>query len=185
MRTLTQRETRTVRLGAAAIGIYLVLFFGMQVWNSLAKKNSEYRQLLAEAQNLRRKVDLYQGKVQHIQKLMESSHMDPVKLTRASVLAQASAAIQSAALGGGVQIGPVRESPARPASKEAGSIQLEAAGPAPALLKFVQQTHGLGYPIIIDSLQIATEPSRPGQVKFNLTIVVLDFDQWKQEKPHA
>jgi hypothetical protein len=106
-------------------------------------------------------------------------------LTRASVLAQASAAIQSAALGGGVAIGPVRESPARPASSELGSIQLEAVGPAPALLKFVQQTRSLGYPLMIDSMQVGSEPSRPGQVKLNLTILVLDFDQWKQEKPHV
>ncbi len=185
MRTLTQREKRTVRLGAIALGIYLVLLGGLQAWNYLAKKQAEYRQLLTQAQDLRRKVELYQGKVQHIQKLMDGFRMDPAKLDRASVIAKASAAIQSAALGGGVQVGPVRESPARPSSKELGSIQLEAAGPVPALLKFVQQTHSLGYPLIIDSLQVGSEPSRPGQGKLNLTIIILDFDQWKQEQPHV
>jgi hypothetical protein len=185
MRALSQREKRTVRLGATALAIYLLVFCGVHVWNALAKRHSDYQQLLAEAQNLRRKVVLYQVKVQHIRKLMEEFRMDPAKLARASVLAQASAAIQSAALGGGVQLGPVRESPARPSSKELGSIQLEAAGPAPALLKFVQQTHSLGYPLIIDSMQIGSEPARPGQVKLNLTIVILDFDQWKQERPHV
>jgi len=185
MRTLTPREKRTVRLGAAVVAIYLVLFCGMQGWKYLAKEHSEYQKLLTEAQNLRRQVEVYQSKVLHIQKLMEGFHMDPAKLARASVVAQASAALQSAALSGGVQVGPVRESPARPSSKELGSIQLEAAGPAPALLKFVQQTRSLGYPLIIDSLQIGSEPARPGQVKLNLTIVILDFDQWKQETPHA
>lgn len=111
--------------------------------------------------------------------------MDPAKLARAAVLGQASAAIQRAAQGGGVQIGPIRESPARPSSKELGSIQLEAFGPAPALLKFVQQTDTLGYPLIIDSLQFGSEPARPGQVKVSLTILLLDFDQWKQEAPHV
>jgi hypothetical protein len=185
MRTLTQREKRTVRLGGAAIAIYLLLFCCVQGWKFLAKKHSDYQQLLTEARDLRRKVDLYQSKVQHIQKLMEAFHMDPAKLTRATVLAQASAAIQTAALGGGVQIGPVRESPARPSSKELGSIQLEAAGPAPALLKFVQQTHSLGYPLVIDSMQIGSEPARPGQVKINLTFLILDFEQWKPETPHV
>jgi hypothetical protein len=185
MRTLTQREKRTVRLGAIALGIYLLVYCGVQVWNALAKRHTEYQQLLAETQNLRRKVALYQTKVQHIQKLMDGFHMDPAKLSRASVLAQASAAIQSAAQGGGVQIGPVRESPGRPSTKELGSIQLEAVGPAPALLKFIQQTHSLGYPVIIDSMQIGSEPTRPGPLKLNLTITVLDFDQWKQETPHV
>jgi hypothetical protein len=185
MRSLTPREQRTVRFGAAALGIYLVLFLGYQAWTVLAQKHTEYRRLLTEAQGLREKVRLYQSKVDHIQKLMDSYRMDPARLTRATVLAQASAAIQSVAQGGGVQIGPLRESPARPSSKELGSIQLEAAGPVPALLKFVQQTHAIGFPLIIDSMQIGSEPSRPGQIKLNLSIVVLDFDQWKQEKPHA
>jgi len=185
MRTLTQREKRTIRLGGIGLGIYLVVLCGMQVWDYLAKKNADYQQLLTQAQGLRRKIDLYRGKVQHIQKLMAGFQMDPAKLERASVIAKASAAIQTAALGGGVQIGPLRESPARPSTKELGSIQLEAAGPVPALLKFVQQTHSLGYPLIIDSFQVGSEPSKPGQVKLNLTIVILDFDQWKPEKPHV
>ena len=181
MRTLSPREKRSVRLGAVAMTIYLLLFGGLQAWKYLAKQQSEYQRLLTEAETLRRKVELYQSKVRHIQKLMESFHMDPAKLARTSVIAQASAALQSTALSGGVLIGPVRELTGRPASKELGSIQLEAAGPAPALLKFVQQTRSLGYPLIIDSLQIGSEPTRPGQVKLNLTIVILDFDQWKPE----
>src|SRR5260370_25853062 len=141
MHTLTPRAKRTVGLGGAAIVMYLALLCGMQGRKYVAQKQSEYQKLLTEAQNLRRQVELYQRKVLHIQKLMEGFRMDPAKLARPSVVAQASAALQSAALAGGVQIGPIRESPGRPASKELGSIQLEAAGPAPALLKFVQQTH--------------------------------------------
>jgi hypothetical protein len=185
MRALSQREKRTVRLGAAALGVYLAVFCAIQGWRFFAKKNSEYRQLLGEAQSLRQKIELYQIKGKHIQKLMDSLHMDPAKLARASVVAQASAAIQSAALGGGVQIGPLRESAARPSSKELGSIQLEASGQTPALLKFLEQTRSLGYPLIIDTLQIVSEPSRPGQLKLNLTVIVLDFDQWKPEAPHV
>ena len=185
MRTLTAQEKRTVRWGAIALGVYLLAFAGWQICKGLGRQQSQYQQLLAEAQNLRRKVELYRIKVQHIQKLMEDFRMDPARLSRVSVLAQASAAIQTAALGGGVQIGPIRESPARPSTKELGSIQLEAAGPAPALLKFIQQTHSLGYPLIIDTMQIGSEPSRPGQVKLNLTIILLDFEQWQPEKTHV
>ncbi len=185
MRALTPREKRTVRLGGIALGAYLALFCVVQGGRFLARRHTEYQQLLTQAQSLRRKAELYQVKAQHIQKLMESFHMDPAKLARASVLGQASAAIQRAAQGNGLQIGPIREGPGKPSSKELGSIQLEAAGPAPALLKFVQQSEILGYPLIIDSLQLSSEPSRPGQIKANLTIVILDFDQWKQEAPHA
>jgi hypothetical protein len=185
MRALTPREKRTIRIGGAALAVYLVLFGALQVWTFLSNRRAEYRQLLAQTRDLRHKVDLYQGKIQHTQKLMESFRIDPAKLTRESVLAQASAAIQRAAIGGGVAVGSMRESPARPSSKELGSIQLEAIGPAPALLKFVEQTHSLGYPLIIDSMQFGSEPSRPGPIKLNLTIIVLDFDQWKAEKRHV
>ena len=185
MRTLTPSEKRTVRLGALALAAYLVLFCAVQGWRFLARKHAQYQQLLSEAQSLKRKVELYQTRAKHIQKLMDGFHLDPARLARAAVLGQASAAIQRAAQSGGVQVGPIRESPGRPSSKELGSIQLEAMGPAPALLKFVQQTDSLGYPLIIDSLQFSSEPMRPGPMKVNLTILILDFDQWKQEAPHA
>lgn len=185
MRALTQREQRTVRWGGIALGAYLVLYCAAQLWVGLSNRHAQYQRLLTEAKTLRAKINLYQSRVQLTQKLMAAFRMNPVKLTHESVLAQASAAIQSAALGGGVQIGPIHESPARPSSKELGSIQLEAAGPAPALLKFVQQTHSLGFPLVIDQIQISSEPSRPGQVKLNLTFIVLDFEQWKPEKSHA
>ena len=185
MRALTQREQRTVRLGGIALAGYLVLFAGLQIWGFISKRHAEYQGLLSEARTLRQKIILSRSKAEHASKLMESFQMDPVKLERATVLAQASAAIQRAAMGGGVQLGPIRESPARPSSKELGSIQLEALGPVPALLKFVQQTHSLGFPLIIDSMQIGSEPTRPGPIKQNLTIVILDFDQWKPEQTHA
>jgi len=185
MRALTPREQRTVRFGGIALAAYLVIFGAMQVWTFVSRKHAEYQQLLGEARTLRQKVTVYQAKAQHLQKLMESFQMDPAKLSRETVLGQASAAIQRTAMGGGVQIGPVRESPGRPSTKELGWIQLEAMGPVPALLKFMQQTRSLGYPLVIDTMQISSEPSRPGPIKLSLTFIVLDFDQWKQEKNHA
>jgi hypothetical protein len=185
MRALTQREQRTVRFGGIALAGYLVLFGGLQIWGFISKKHADYEGLLSEARALRQRIILYRSKAEHASKLMESYQMDPVKLERATVLAQASAALQRVAMGGGVMIGPVRESPARPSSKELGSIQLEALGPVPALLKFIQQTHSLGFPLIIDSMQLGSEPTRPGPIKLNLTIVILDFDQWKPEQTHA
>lgn len=185
MRALTHREQKTVRFGGLALAGYLVLFAGLQVCGFISNKHAEYEGLLTEARTLKQKVILYRSKAEHASKLMQTYQMDPVKLERATVLAQASAAIQRAAMGGGVQIGPVRESPARPSSKELGSIQLEAMGPVPALLKFVQQTRSLGFPLIIDSMQIGSEPNRPGPIKLNLTLVILDFDQWNPEKTHV
>ena len=65
-------------------------------------------------------------------------------------------------------------------------MQIEGSGAVPAVMSLLHNLESLGYPLIIDSVQLTTDPMRPGQVKLNLTIVVLDFEQWKPEAtPHA
>jgi len=45
----------------------------------------------------------------------------------------------------------------------------------------------LGYPIVIDSVQITADPLQPGMVKLMATVFVLDYQQWINEwkKPEA
>jgi hypothetical protein len=185
MANLTDREKRTVRLAAVGIAIYLLLFFGVRSWKSLEARRSEYQQLSTDAQRLKRDLQPYENRILLAQKLKETFRMDPQKLSRASVVAEASAAIQKAAGSIKVQLGQVRESAARPSAKELVSMQLEGTGPVPAVMTFLHRLETLGYPLIIDSLQISGDP-RPGMIKLNLTIVILDFDQWKkEERPNA
>jgi hypothetical protein len=185
MRTLTPHEKRTVRFGVAAILIYLLLFGGFQVSKYFGKSRAEYQKLVIQADALKGEVRLYDDRVLVAKKLMESLRLDPAKLSRTSVVAEASAAIQKAAMGGGVQVGPVRESPARPSSKELASVQMEGTGPVSAVMGLLSRLESVGFPLIIDSVQL-TPDMRPGQLKVNLTILILDFDQWTKEgTPHA
>lgn len=181
MANLTDREKRTVRLAAVGVAIYLVLFFGVRGWKSLEARRSEYQQLSVDAQRLKRDLQPYENRILLAQKLKETFHMDPEKLSRASVVAEASAAIQKAAGSIKVQLGQVRESAARPTAKELASMQLEGTGPVPAVMAFLHRLETLGYPLVIDSLQISGD-TRPGMIKLNLTIVILDFEQWKKEE---
>jgi len=209
MRALTDREQRTIRLAAGFLAIYLACFFGLRVWKQLEAKRTEYQQLQLDAQRLRRDILVGENKALLTQKLKDSFHIDFMKLSRTTLVAEASAAIQRAAQGGGVQIGPVRESPARASAKELASMQLEAMGPVPALMSFLHRLEGLGYPLIIDSVQLGAETGRPGMaagaagpgvpmgpggpggpggpaLKMSLSIVILDYEAWKkQEVPHA
>jgi hypothetical protein len=185
MRTLTPHEKRTVRFGAAVIVIYLLVFGGLQVWRYFVRSRADYQQLVSQADRLKQEVRLYDDRVSAVKKLMESLRLDPAKLARTSVVAEASAAIQKAALSGGVQVGPVRESPARPSSKELATVQLEGTGPVPAVMGLLSRLESVGFPLIIDSVQL-TPDMRPGQLKVNLTILILDFEQWTKEgSPHA
>jgi hypothetical protein len=220
MRALTPHEKRTLRLGAAALAVYLVVFGFLQGGKFFGKRRSEYQGLVKEAEVLGQEIKRYQARCQMTQKLMEDFKMEPLKLSRPVVVAQASAAIQKAAIGLGVMVGPVRELPGRPANRELASLQLEAMGPLPSLLRFLHQTQSLGFPLVIESLQLGSDANRagqpggpgmrghpgepggmpagvpggmpgmpampgmpggpPGLLKLNLTIIILDFDQWKE-----
>ncbi len=181
MRTLTEQEKRTIRFASVALVVGLFLAGGLWSARHLQARRAAYKALLIEAQDVRDEIDRYQDKAQVAQKLMDTFHMDPMKLTRTSLVAQASAAIQKASTEAGVAPGPMRESPAHGTSKEMASIQFEGTGPVPAVMALLYQLERAGSPLIIDSVRISPDSRRPGAIKVNLTIVVLDFEQWKAE----
>lgn len=186
MATLSERDQRTLRIGAAVLAAYLVVFFGLRLWRKLEAKRSSYEQLIVDAQRLKRDLQPYENRALLTEKLKETYRINPAKLSRASVVAEASAAIQKAAASGQVMLGPIRESAARPSARELASMQFEGTGPAPAITALLHRLEVLGFPLIVDSIQINADPAKPGMVKLSLIIAVLDFDQWKSEElPHA
>jgi hypothetical protein len=186
MINLSERERRTVRIAGMGLAAYLILFGGFQVWKGLEARRAAYVQLLIESRRVAADLVPYENRVLLAQKLKESFHFDPRALSRTALVAEASAAIQNAARSGGIQVGTLRESSARPSARELASMQFEGMGPVPGILSLLYRLGTLGYPLIIDSVAISSEPSRPGMVKLNLTIVILDFNQWQgTEAPRA
>lgn len=186
MANLTDREKKTIRLAAMGVALYLVLFFGLRGWKHLETRRLEYQRLVEQAERLRREFQPYENKALLVQKLRGTFNLDPRKLTKATLVAEVSAAIQKAATSGGVQLGPMRESPARAAAKELVSMQLEGSGPIPAMMALVHRLEGLGFPLVIDSIQITPDNTRPSMIKISMTIVILDWEQWKAaEASHA
>jgi hypothetical protein len=76
-------------------------------------------------------------------------------------------------------VGPVRELPSRGNGRELATMQIEAQGPPPSLLKFLQGLGSLGFPLVVDTLQITAPPMGNGPVKANLTLMILDFEKWQ------
>ena len=183
MRPLSDREKRTIRFAGIGIAIYLALFGGFQVWKFCEKKRSDYWQLTQEAQSLRQQVKLYQDRALVAKKLMDDFQLDPAKLKKATVVSDASAAIQKAAKSGGLQLGPIRETPTRGAGKSLATVQMESSGPVPAVLTFLASLNRIGFPVVVDSVQFSADNNRPDQLKINLTLSILDFDQQKSEPP--
>ena len=142
--------------------------------------------LVREAKNLKLEVLPYEAKVEAVNKWMGTAKLDPVKLVRSTLVAQASAAIQKQAMAGGLQISLLRETSSRGVEKELASVQLEGMGPVPALMSFLAAIGNLGVPLVVDTVQLNADPTKPGVVRMSLVIVVLDFDQWKAtEVPRA
>jgi hypothetical protein len=186
MRTLTVREKRLLLYGGIGIGVYLLLFGGYKLGGALERRSAAYHQLVADARELKQELKAYDDRVLVVKRMMDHYQLDPAKLNRATVVGLASAQMQKVAAGSGIQVGPVRESPAKTSAREMATLQLEGSGPIPAVLGLLQRMETLGWPVIIDSVQITPDSMRPGQVKIILSAVVLDFDQWKTEgKPHA
>lgn len=181
MNKMTERDQRILRYAAIGVGIYLILFFGHKF---LEKQRTEYRQLVTQAEDLRAKNQPYADRLEVVKKMMDDFHLDPAKLQKATVVAEASAAIQKAAQSGGVGLGPIRESAAAGSSKQVTTIQLEGSGQIAAVLGFLSGLDRIGFPLVVDSAQITANNNQPGQIKVALTIIILDFDQWKGV-PHA
>jgi hypothetical protein len=181
MNRLPERDQRLLKFAAIGIVVYLALFYGRQFFE---KRRTEYRQLVTQAQDLRQKNQPYADRILVVKKLMDDFHLDPAKLQKALVVADASAAIQNAAKTGGVALGPIRESEANTSGKQLATVQLEGTGTVPAVLTFLSGLDRIGFPLIVDSVQFTANNNQPGQLKINLTILILDFEQWKGV-PHA
>jgi hypothetical protein len=186
MRPLTQREERTIRYGGIGIGIYLALFCAFHVWKFFENKRSDYKDLVQQAHDLKNRIEPYQTKFLVAQKLMTDYHLNPAKLSEESVVAQASAAIQDEANADGIGLGAIHESAAQSAGLELATIHIEGSGQVPAMLKLLDRLQRLGYPLIIQSVQMNSDAMQPGHIKFDMTISVLDFEQReKKEAAHA
>jgi hypothetical protein len=182
---MTDRDKRTLRIGAIVIVIYLVGFYGVRTFKRGEASRTDYQALVRKAQQLQDDVRAQENKVLLFEKLSEASKLDPRKLTNETLVAQASAAIQNAAQQGGIALGPFRETPGRPSSRELSTIQIEGTGPVPATMGLLHKLQTLGYPLIIDSVQLTPAQNRPGQLKMNLTVIILNYEQWKKETPNA
>jgi hypothetical protein len=181
-RQLTPKEKRTIRIAAVCLIIYLALLYGSGVCSFFTERREAYDKLVQQARDLRDVIKPYEEKIATATNLMDRFRMDPAKLKRASVMAEASSAIQQAAASEGVGVGPIRETAGRPSAKEAGSIQFEGNGQIASVMDFLHHMDHIGYPVIIDTLQITSDPRMPNGIKVNMTIVVLDFDAWKPKE---
>lgn len=179
MATLSDKDKRTLRIALIGVAIYLALFFGFKAWRNLEKGRASYQQLVVKAQREEQAVRRMENDVMRFEKLTGEYRFDPRQLSKETLVAQAAAAIQNAARQGGLQLGPMRETPGRAGARELSTFQFDGMGQLPAALTLLHKLQTLGYPIVIDSLQL-TQEKQPGMLKFNVTVVILNFEPWQK-----
>jgi len=177
--TLTARDRKTILYAGIAIGLYLLLFFGFKTWKRLEQSRAEHQRLLARVQSEQQEARNHENRALLFEKLSAQYRLDPRKLPQETLVAEASAAIQAAARQDGFELGPVRETPGRASGRELSTIQFDGLGPVSAALGLAHKLQSLGFPILVDSLQLTPEPQRPGMLKLNITLVILNYAPWK------
>jgi hypothetical protein len=187
MRALSEREKRTVRFGAILVAGYLAVFYGSKGIRVLEEKRAEYRSRVLEAEDLKVSVLRETRKGVELRKLRESLRVRPEELRQETVVGDASAAIGKAAQAAGIQLGPTKETRATAArATEIGSIGIEGQGSIASAIGFIHGLREIGFPIIVDSVQLKTSPGGVGQVAISMNILVLDYAAWKPtEKSRA
>lgn len=209
---MTARDQRILKIGGLFAVAYLLAFYGFQFWRKGQKSQSDYQQLARKAQQMQQDFWEQQKKVLLYDKLSEAYHLDPRRISKDTLVADASAAIQNAAQQSGMRLGPFRETPGRQNARELSTIVIEGNGPITAALTLLHKIQTLGYPLIIDSIQLTQGGGQsgggrggppgmppgmmpgmpmgmggggpPGQLKINLTVIILNYEQWK-EAPRA
>src|SRR5437762_13818192 len=103
---MTDRDKKTVRIAGIGVLIYLVAFGGFKLWRNGGSNRDDYQMLLKRAEQLQAEVRMQENKVLLFEKLSDLYKFDPKKVKKETLVADASAAIQSAAQQGGIQLGP-------------------------------------------------------------------------------
>lgn len=179
MRALTSGEKRTIRRAGILVGAYLLVFYGLKSWRFLEGKLKAHEERSSQADLLKLEFSREQVKAERLRKLRESSRIDLKRLEMEGVVGPASAAIQKAAQSQGIQLGPSREAPGRPAARELAMIQIEGQGTVLGVVQFLHSLGSLGFPLAIEGVHLKTAGMKPGQVHLSLSLALLDYKAWK------
>lgn len=179
MRTLSDREKRTIRVGVIGVAVYLFLFFGFRAWTHFQAVLAKHAELVRVAENTRTDFLRFENKTLLTEKLKQKFQLDPSRMTSKTLVADVSAAIQQAAASGGVKLGPVRETATRSSAHVVTSVQLEGVGAVSPMMNFLHKLESTGYPLLLESLQLTPNAKEPGKLSVNLTLVILDLESWE------
>jgi len=162
--------------------IYLLLLSGWKAYRYLEEKREAYQVAKLEAEETKLRVYRQEVKARRFRHLKKSWNLNFDKLKPETLVGEAREAILKAAQVAKVHIGSSRESHRASSARELATIQLAGEGSTMSVVNFLQSLRGLGYPIVLDHLQINIIDQKPGHVTLTLNILVMNFNAWKMEE---
>lgn len=176
--SLTDRDRRLVRWTAIGLGIYLVLFFGFKGWRRAEAARLEYGRLVTQAETIATRVRPYENRALLIEKLRGQLNCHRSDQTDEQLIANANAAVQTAARESGVKILSIRESGGRVSARELASMRISGAGNVQGLLTLLSRFDSMNLPLIVDSIQVESDAKKPGALKLTFHVVIVDATAW-------
>lgn len=182
MRTLTDREKRTLRLAGILVAVYLVLFYGAKLFGALESRRGAYAEAYFKAQTLQVKRLREIQKRKRLEKLKAEWNIDFTKLQKKTVVGDARVALEATARTCGVGLGFSRESPGRTRAGELTVFQVQGSGKTLNVARFLHclKTR-LGYPMVVDRIHLKAQ-KRPDLVAFTFTATLLGYSTWKPQE---
>lgn len=177
--SLSEKDQKTVRYGAAFVAVYLCLFYGGTILSKLEGSRTEYFEQLEEAETLGKLFRTYETKVLKIEKLRNQFDLNVQALSSTNLVGNAGRTIQEVVKQSDFKVGQIRETIGSSGNGLAATFQLEAEGPLKNLMPLLDRLKSTGYPLIFESLTIRTDKRQRGKVQWSATINVLDYTQWK------
>ena len=186
MRSLSDREKRTIRIAGILLGSYLVVFVCLKVIGYLEGHRDAYTEARLEARSLHQKMLHEAAKRKRFTKLKAEWNIDFPKLMEKTVVGDARMAIEQTARTCGVGLGFSKETPGRSRVRELAVFKMQGSGKALNVAKFLHclKTR-LGYPLVVDNIHLKAQ-ARPGMVSFTFSAALLNYRTWKSpEKSSA
>ncbi len=175
-RTLSDSETRTVKLAGGALLVYLVGFVFFEGKAALDSKATRYDEARLELKTLETEVLKRQKEVKRYATLQESWGLSFDRIGSDKVVSEVRSAIEKHASTSGVTLVNTRESVG--SSNDRARVHVTIQGDTIKVFEFVERLSDLGFPLYVRRFELTGGDDGPGKVGAQLTIGVLDYRKW-------
>ncbi len=181
MAKLNAREQRIVKWALVLVPLYLLLFYGLAGVRALEEQRKEFGNIQLEAEEVELRITKEAKKYKRLKRMREEWSLHLKELNTATLVTSAREAVQSAASKCGVGLGNSQEMGRGNNNDLLRVIQMQGSGKTEAVLRFLYLCPRLGYPLLLDNLQIKGVPGKPGRLTLTFSLAIVNTDRWKEK----